>query len=125
MIKLLIGYALAIGLWIGSVGFVMLALTGADTLPGDELPINILLFSLGAVLIILPVGLIIWSIRGIKKGAISKAGWGITIIAGLYIVFLLFMVGKGFIRQQKRNNELQQQQRQHELDYQKKLKNSQ
>ena len=93
MTKLLIGYALAIGLWVGSVGFLMLALTAGDTLPENQLPITVALFSLAAVLIILPICLLIWSIRGIKNGTISKAGLGITFISGLYIAFLVYFVG--------------------------------
>ena len=93
MTKLLIGYALAIGLWVGSVGFLMLALTAGDTLPGDQFPLKIALFFLAAVLIILPICLVVWSIRGIKNGTISKAGLGITIISGLYIAFLVIFVG--------------------------------
>jgi len=97
MTKILVGYVLAIGLWIGSVGFVMLALTGADTLPGDQLPITVTLFSLAAVLIILPICLVVWSIRGIKNGTLSKAALGITLIAGLYIAFLVFFIGGKFL----------------------------
>lgn len=93
MTKILVGYVLAIGLWVGSVGFVMLALTAGDTLPGSQLPITIAIFSLAAVLIILPICLVVWSIRGIKNGTMSKAGVGIPVIAGLYIAFLIFFIG--------------------------------
>lgn len=111
MTKLLIGYALAIGLWVGSVGFIMLAMTGADTLPENQLPITIALFFLAAVLIILPICLVAWSIRGIKNGTISKAGLGITIISGLYIAFFVFFVGGKFLSryiEQRQNDALEQ-----------------
>ncbi|MEK7600922.1 MAG: hypothetical protein AAB480_00100 [Patescibacteria group bacterium] len=97
MSKLLVGYALSTGLWAGSVGLIMLALTGADTLPENALPINIAAVSLIAVLIILPPCLLVWSIRSIRNGTMSKAGLGIPVIAGVYMAVMFFFVGGRFL----------------------------
>jgi len=90
MKKILIGYGLSVLLYVGSVALLMLAMTGADT-PSDSVmasPLSILLIGLIVVLLILALGLFIWSIVELKHGNIALIG--VTVLSGLFLSFVVY-----------------------------------
>jgi len=94
MKKLFLGYLLSVGLWIGHIALIMLALTLGDASQGTARPMAILTVSLFIILVVCAIGLLVWSIKGIKNGTIPKAGIGIILITGVWFAYYIFLTAR-------------------------------